>query len=374
VMFGMENLKIGLLLHFYQPWWQFPAVLHKIVNQCYRPILELVNSSDRFCFTANVNLSLLELLEKDFPDVVSGFKEAAEKGRIELMGSSAQHPIMPLIPEFLQRAQIEEDEHCKKSQFDIMRNCRGFFFPEMAFARKDVRILKDYGYKWTVIDDKIFGAKNPPGSVPFNRIVTYEGFKVFMRSRTWSNIISFDHPDFDDFRSRLEHDISDWTKDAPAYLIIAMDAETFGHHQGDLFERLLKPMLYNWAGSKIMPIESIGQSFPTQSVPYLHDSSWSTEIEDLDRSNPYPLWSRFTTAHANLWDLVELALKHFDSSRQDCLKMTSSCHWWWISRSGWNPDFMMKGAKKAIEITRTYGTSDEKKVGEELYEKLKKVH
>ena len=30
----MENLKIGLLLHFYQPWWQFPKVLEQIVAQC----------------------------------------------------------------------------------------------------------------------------------------------------------------------------------------------------------------------------------------------------------------------------------------------------------------------------------------------------
>lgn len=369
----MENLKIGLLLHFYQPSWQFPETLKKIVKPCYEPILNLANEINGFCFTVNINLSLLDLLEKSFPDVVAKFKEAVKSGKIELVGSPAQHPILPLIPEFLQRAQIEEDENRKESQFDIRRNCRGFFLPEMAFDRKNIGVLRDYGYKWTVIDDKIFGAKNP-GLVPFNHIITYEGFKMFMRSRTWSNTISFDHPDFDDFRSRIEHDILNWTKGAPAYFIIAMDAETFGHHPGNLFERLLKPMLYNWAGSKIMPIESIGQSFPTRSVPYLHSSSWSTELDDLDRSNPYPLWSRFTTARADLWDLVELALKYFDLSRQDCLKMTSSCHWWWISRSGWNPDFMMKGANKAIEIIRTYGTSDEREIGERLYEKLKKVH
>ena len=195
-----------------------------------------------------------------------------------------------------------------------------------------------------------------------------------MRSRTWSNIISFDHPDFDNFGSRIEHNIAGWTKGAPSYLIIAMDAETFGHHPGDLFERLLKPMLYNWAGSKIMPIESIGQSFPTQSVPYLHDSSWSTELDDLDRSNPYPLWSRFSTDRSNLWDLVELALKHFDKRQEECLKITSSCHWWWISRGGWNPDFMKLGAKKAIEIVREYGNTEDRETGEKLYQKLKDVH
>ena len=371
----MDNLKIGLFLHFYQPWWQFPTVLHQVSDQCYRPILRLLNDTDGFCFTANINLSLLDLLENDFSDISSGFKEAADNGKIELVSSPAQHPILPLIPEFLQRAQIEDDEKRKESQFGIRRNCRGFYFPEMAFARKDVGLLRDYGYKWTVIDDKLFGAKNGPGSVPFNHIITYEGFKIFMRSRTWSNTISFDHPTFDEFRSRLEHDISDWTKGAPAYLIIAMDAETFGHHPGDLFERLLKPMLINWAGSKIVPLETIGQNFPTRSVSYLPDSSWSTELDDLDRSNPYPLWkSRFNIYHLKLWELVGLALGHFDHCREDCLRITSSCHWWWISRNNWNPDFMKLGAKKAVEIVRQYGSSEEIATAEKLYQELKELH
>lgn len=369
----MENLKIGLLLHFYQPWWQFSETLKNIVNQCYRPILNAVNKIDRFCFTANINLSLLDLLEKDFPDVVAGFREAVEKGNLELMSSPAQHPIFPLIPEFVQRAQIKDDEKRKENQFGIKRNCRGFYLPEMAFARKDVGLLRGYGYKWTVIDDKVFGAKNP-GAVPFSHIITYDGFKIFMRSRTWSNIISFDHPTFDDLRSRLEHDIPSWTGGAPAYLIIAMDGETFGHHPGDLFERLLKPMLMSWAGSKIVPIETIGQNFPTRSVSYLHDSSWSTELDDLDRSNPYPLWkSRFNIYHLKLWELVELALNHFGQDREDCLQITSSCHWWWISRSNWNPDFMMKGAKKTLGIIRQHGSPVEVEEAEKLYASLKEL-
>lgn len=370
----MENLKIGLLLHFYQPWWQFPTVLRQIVDQCYRPIIKLLNDIDGFCFTANVNLSLLDhFIEKDFSDLVIGFREAVNDGKIELMGSPAQHPIMPLIPEFLQRAQIEEDENRKKNQFGIKRNSQGFYLPEMAFTRKDIGLLRDYGYRWTVIDDKIFGVKNP-GSVPFNHIITYEGFKVFMRSRTWGNFISFDHPDFNEFRSRLDHDFMSWSKGAPAYLIIAMDAETFGHHPGNLFERLLKPMLLNWAGSKIMPVETIGHNFPTRSISYLSDSSWSTELDDLDRSNPYPLWkSRFNIYHLKLWELVEMTYKHFDKCREDCLRITSSCHWWWISRNNWNPDFMKKGAKKAIEIIRQYGSVEEKNVAEKLYQELREL-
>lgn len=371
----MENLKVGFLLHFYQPWWQFPAVLHKIVNQCYRPILELVNSSDRFCFTANVNLSLLELLENSFSDVVAGFREAAEKGKIELMGSPAQHPILPLIPEFLQRAQIRNDQENKEKRFGFKQNCRGLYLPEMAFSRNDIELMKEFGYRWSVTDDEPFRAIH--GSVPCDNIVILNGFKTYMRSSLWSNLISSGNFSFTDIKARMEYEIPSWTKNAPAYIIIAMDAETFGHHHEGLIEGLLRPMLKEWGnGERIVPIESLERSFPCRSVSYLPDGSWSTSADDVRKNDPYPLWnSRFNRYHSMLWELTNIALKYFKNCEEDCLKMTSSCHWWWISgRPHWEPEFMRLGAKKAVEVIRKYGTPDDIGLGENLYRELKELH
>lgn len=371
----MENLKIGLLLHFYQPWWQFPAVLHKIVNQCYRPILKLVNDSNRFCFTANINLSLLELLENGFPDVVAEFREAVEKGRIELMSSPAQHPIFPLIPEFLQRAHIQADKEDKERRFALKQNCKGFYLPEMAFSRNDFGLMKEFGYRWSVLDDEPFKAIY--GSVPCDNIVIMNGFKVYMRSGLWSNRISSGNFSFSDIKAWMEYEIPSWTKNAPAYLIIAMDAETFGHHHEGFVESFLKPMLTEWGDEKrIFPIEFFEQHFPCRSVSYLPDGSWSTSADDIRKNDPYPLWnSRFNRYHSILWELVNIALKYFKNCEKDCLKMTSSCHWWWISgRPYWEPEFMKLGAMKAIRIIREYGTFDDRKVGEGLFKELKELH
>jgi predicted glycosyl hydrolase (DUF1957 family) len=371
----VENLKIGLLLHFYQPWWQFPAALHKITNQCYRPILRLVNSSDRFCFTANVNLSLLELLDNNFPDVIEGFRKAAEKGKIELMSSPAQHPIFPLIPEFLQRAQIQNDQEDKEKRFALKQNCKGFYFPEMAFSRNDIGLMKEFGYRWSVTDDEPFRAIH--GSVPYDNIVIMNGFKTYMRSSLWSNLISSGNFSFADIKARMEYEISSWTKNTPAYIIIAMDAETFGHHHEGFIERFLKPMFKEWGNEeRIVPIESLEQNFPWRSISYLPDGSWSTSADDVRKNDPYPLWnSRFNKYHSMLWELTNIALKYFKNCEEDCLKMTSSCHWWWISgRPYWEPEFMKFGAKKAMEIIREYSVSDEKRNGENLYKELKELH
>jgi len=367
----VKRLKIALLLHFYQPWWQFPWIIKKIVNECYRPILGLIEELDCFCFTININLSLLLHLEEHYPDVIEGLKRAVQTGKLEIVGSTAQHPIMPLIPEFVQRAQIEEDRIQKENRFGIRHNCGGFFFPEMAFSTKCVDLLKSYGYSWTVVDDEPFVAHYGKSAVPFNSIVSWNGFRVFMRSNYWSNTISHGNISFSELKSKMEVEIPNWTGNAPAYIVIAMDAETFGHHDrkrgADLMGGLLVPMLKEWVGNVLVPIESLVSDFPEIKFNYLPKGSWSTSVDDIRRDNPYPLWSsKISLDRYRLWRLVNLALTHFDQARDECLKMTSSCHWWWISRSGWDPKLMQKGAKLAYSVL----TDDEKMSIQEDFDEL----
>ena len=356
----MKRLKIAFFLHFYQPWWQFPWKLKEIVRESYAPILDLIEEFEGFCFSANINLVLLTQLEEHCPDVAERFIRAIQSGRLELVGSTAQHPIMPLIPEFVQKAQIEEDTEKKENHFGIKPNCRGFFFPEMAFSISNVELLKNYGYQWTIVDDEPVVATCGKGAVPFNGILSWNDFKVFMRSNYWSNKISSGKFSFTEIKAMMEREIPGWTGNVPAYVIFAMDAETFGHHHKSLINTLLRPMLKEWAGNKIVSIESLVSDFAERKVYYLPDGSWSTSIEDIKRDNSYPLWSsRFSIDRYRLWRLVNLALAHFDQARDECLRMTSSCHWWQISRSGWEPEFMQRGAQLAMDVIKEYGTQDE---------------
>lgn len=369
----MDNLKLVLFLHWYQPWWQFQEVIEKISRECYEPTLGLIEEIDGFCFTININLSLLEHLKQYRPDIVERLKNAVRAGKLELVASTAHHPIMPLISESVQRAQMEEDLRKKEEHFGIKHSCRGFFLPEMAFSPNLIELLKSYNYEWTVTDDVPFVAHYGKNSIPFNKIVSLKGFKVFMRSSYWSNMISSGKFSFWDITNMMESQIPNWTGNAPAYLIIAMDGETFGHHHHHLIDTFLRPMLKEWAGKKIVSIESLISEFPERKVHYLPEGSWSTSIEDIERNNPYPLWSAFSRNRYFLWKLVNTALEHMEQAPEDCLKITSSCHWWWISRSGNEPDFMKKGADLAMDIIKKYGTREEKASVQESYDKLMKV-
>ncbi len=369
----MDNVKIAVELHGHQPFWQPRNIIEQISGECYDPIFSLVEEIDGFCFTVNTNLCLLEHLEKYRLDVLEKFKRMVQAKKLELVASTAHHPIMPLIPESVQIMQIEEDLRKKEERFGIKHTCQGFFLPEMAFSANIVELLKSYKYRWTVIDDVPFGAHYGKNSVPFNKIVSLKGFKVFMRSNYWSNMISSGKFSFWDIKNMMESQLPNWTGNVPAYIIIAMDIETFGHHHHHLIDMFLRPMLKEWAGNKIVSIESLIPDFQERKVHYLPDGSWSTSIEDIERNNPYPLWSGFSRNRYFLWKLVNTALEHLEQAPEDCLKITTSCHWWWISRSGNEPDFMKKGAELAMDILRKYGTQEEKASVQECYDKLMKV-
>lgn len=371
----MKNLKIGFLLHFYQPWWQAPEILEKIAGECYRPIMELLKKEPGFCFSANVNYSLLELLDgssrecdddfilSDFRDVIDGFKKAAAERKIELLGSTAYHPIMPLIPKDLQILQMLADGEFKKALWGIERNCGGIFLPEMAWSQNILANLKECGYLWTVLDDVPF--KVQYDYIPFDHIPDIQGgFKTFLRSNYWSNQIAAGRLDFGTFREKLNCEFPRWTGGKPAYLIIALDAETFGHHHPGLVKNFLEPMIKEWGSGDILtPLEKIGEIFPIKTLVKINNGSWSTSEDDYWQDNFFPLWnSKFNPHHQNLWRLVNLALRNFGKTgtNLDCLKIVSSCHWWWISgRPWWNPELMKIGARKAMEIIEKFGSPEE---------------
>ena len=371
----MENLKIGLLLHFYQPWWQFPKVLEQIVAQCYRPILRLIKEEKGFCFSANINYSLLELFDGGYNDIILDFKNLAEKNKIELLGSAAYHPIMPLVSPKIQIGQMVTDTRYKRALWGIAKNCNGFYLPEMAFSQSILPNLGANKYEWTIIDDEPFRVEH--GYVPFDSVAQLNGLKIFLRSNYWSNkIASGELPTFAAMREKMERDIPDWTKNRPAYLILAMDAETFGHHHKGLIEKFLTPMLKEWGSGGpgiLTPIEEIGRLFPPMRLNHLGNGTWATSENDIREKDFYPLWnSKFNEHHENLWRLVNIALKYARQAGadRDCLKIASSCHWWWISRARWEPKFMMLGAGKAMEVIDKYGSECEKKEGKKIFENL----
>jgi len=342
--------QIGLLLHFFQPWWQFPRVMADIHRATYEPILNFVFEGNlRFAFTANIHQHLLSYWADLHPIFFGNLINAVDAGKIELTGTAKEHPILPLLTEKEAVKQIAADRKSKKVLG--FPYAHGFFFPEMAYSLRDFGLIKANGYQWTVLEDSAFVAREKP----FNFIPEVEGMAVFLRSSHWNRRVWDQHMSFEEIRMRMKHELPPWMGKDQAYLVFAMDAETFGHHVSYLLKSFLMPALSAWGGDgNLLPFKRLLEIFPKRDGEILSRHSWSTTAYDLDAEDPYPLWhSPKNFAHRLYARLLEIAFRHTDSPdmEDNGLKIANSCHTWWVSdRPHYKPEFMMYGAQLAMDI------------------------
>ncbi len=372
-----SGIKVGLLLHFYQPWWQFDDVLARIADECYRPIFRWLETRPGFAFSANINWSLLELLARHgHGDVVASMARAVNEGKVELFGTAAHHPILPLLEDEENARQIALDSDSKKAIGFPDRNCDGFYLPEYAYSQRAVKPLREAGYQFTVTDDAIFGAQY--GFVPFDRVPRTEGLMVFLRSRAWGNAIANGHYDFDRFNREFVGGVRSWFGGRSGYVVLATDAETFGHHHKRLIDWLLRPMVENWAKPDspigIAPFHRLAALFGSDWNVSIPPGSWSTEAHDFVRGDHFPLWnSPGNIYHEALWRLVNVARKYGarPETKEDVVKLLSSCCWWQVSgRPYFNPRLMMIGARKALEIIDRVAVPADRHDGHQAFDAL----
>jgi hypothetical protein len=349
---------LTLLLHFYQPFWQDKDILDRIVAECYRPIFEWLRTHEGFAFTANINLSLLELLAKfGYGEIIDMMREAVLAGKIELVDTVAHHCLAPLSTkeEFLR--QIERDRAGKLAFRFPERPRRGFYLPEYAFSEEVAGWLKEVGYEWTVADDEMF-VRTHGGKTPFDFIPSSKGLKVFLRSRDWGNRLAGGGYDFDGVKAEFPGSTDGWFGGKRGYAVIATDAESFGHHHKRIIEWLLRPMVENWtkedAPVSIVPFQQMVEEFgePTCEA-YIPPSTWSTSYEeDFVEGTPFPLWDdKHNVWHQAWWKLVAIlrATPDLPELREDRLKAMASCGPWWVSKHA--PQFAPRLMMRTVDIT-----------------------
>ena len=400
------------LLHFYQPPTQLHGVLRKVVDESYRPLIELFRSLPYSKATVNINAVLTEMLyDHGFNDVLQGLCDLAARGQVEFTGSAKYHPILPLIPREEIERQISLNAIVNRRFLKNEYNPQGFFPPEMCYSEDILQPVIAAGHRWIVLSGIAC-----PVEWPMNIIheISTDGnsIAVLFRDNILSDKISFQNIDAEGFISHLM-DMRGWASD-DIYVITAMDAETFGHHIQD-WEKLFLSEVYEAlnpetadryaavsptqpstdtsaspehrniiaqqhqsllqsreaAEGKDIEIVTISQLldiFPRGSVIEPVPSSWSTSKEDIEAGNPYPLWKdRNNAIHRLQWWHLQIALemvnkavsvahsepvkRYSDIARALMDTSLHSCQFWWANHKPmWDINLIDRGLEQQREV------------------------
>ena len=301
---GFVNLCF--LLHFYQPSNQFEDVIRKVTQECYIPLIKSIKRDKRIKVTANFPLSLLEQLDcYGFDWLIRDIKDLVDAGRIELVGSAAYHPLLTKIPQNFIDKQVILNESSLAYYFGtnkgfegedcfMIKGLRGFFPPEMAINREVLEVLGGLGYEWVSVDE--FCLPEDSRGILKGGFVYSLGSqtpKLIVRNRELTDVISFKR-DLD--RSAI---VAEILKDS-ADKVVALDAETFGHHYKDgvyLFESIISDI--SEKDVEISTISEVVQESEAVHEEHIEESTWSST-----EGKVYPLWenegSKVNTA---LWSL-----------------------------------------------------------------------
>jgi predicted glycosyl hydrolase (DUF1957 family) len=370
-------------LHLYQPVNTNNEYIKDATERAYKRIIRGLEEHPNIKFTLNITGCLLLRWEDlGYENLYERLKKLINRGQIELVGSAAYHPILPLLPNEEIIRQIRENESIIKKYLGSDIKLKGFFLPEMAYSAAVAKIIKKLGYKWLILDS--FSYRGNEREKNINPDLDYRdsaNLKIVFRSRQYSNCYL---PDIlpkliDDKKNQI--------------IITATDAEIYGLRHEDPtaeFEKLLKhPGLETQTIS-----EYLVKRQPIKKIK-LVASSWESSRKEIKRGLPFAVWQNpENKIQKLLWEFARLALKLEKENRKDknsywarwhLVRGLASCTFWWASGKdfrhvfgpvAWNPDEIDKGTNELVRVIRSLdgsGTKRAKIQAERLYIKIKKM-
>lgn len=381
-----KKLYLCCLLHFYQPPTQDFEILKKIDLECYQPLLRTLINSKNIKITLNINGVLLDMLHQNgFKESILSLKKLLEENKIEITGTAKYHPILPLIPLKEIKHQIEINEEALQNYFGFDWKKIGFFPPEMAVSRETIKIVRELKYKWIIMSGIAC-----PEKWPNNKIYeSTDGLQMFFRDDLLSNKISFQNISVEDLIINLK-EMCKSSSTEKSYVLLAQDAETFGHHIPH-YEKIFLSKLFKLIDEeqeiKMTFISDLDKDFPISNKNITpKSSSWSTTSDDLCSGVPYPLWKHpENDVHRYYWKimkslhkLIEMADEldltkswdvenHYNTARWFYDRGIYSCPAWWANslKGMWSPNLIYKGVEILMraalnaQLALEYGGNEE---------------
>ena len=326
----ISSVIVAFLLHLYQPPTQDESVFRQIYDECYFPLLKFIKNNKSFSVTLNMPLSFLEQMDRyGYIDWINNVKELVISGRVEITGSAAYHPILTKIDQNSVLKQIILNEYSLGYYFGehkgfegenslLVRDLNGFFPPELALNSELIEILDEAGYTWVISEKN--GIEDSTNNAIGSHIYTLgnRNIRIVTRDSFLSNLVGFkknqEANDINEIISKRykEDDIS----------VIALDAESFGHHNKEGLYLLSQIVDYmHNKGIVIKTVNDLISLFTPKMVKEYKETNWSVVSSDSGKKDLYDLWDCTSNKiHTILWKL----LKEFEKDLINVDKFSSS--------------------------------------------------
>lgn len=358
-------MHIALFLHIYQPPTQYPKMVKKIARQSYGKIVALLEEFPQVKITLNINASLSEQFKiLGLEELINRIIRLAERGQIEFTGSAAYHPILPDLPNKEITRQIKLNKKINQSIFGSAYETRGFYPPEMGYEDRLGEVVEKLGFEWMILDGS---------AVP-----EYKGCLECVYRRRNGLILAFLREDTLSFKIAfgriktilgLKRAISSKRLVKKKYIVLAMDGETFGHHQKKQLKFLRQLFGANKSDKRIglVKISELMNLYKKRRSVELRRSTWGyTEDAEGDR-----VWVRWrnpkNSVHQILDELRKIAIEVVDNNDHKTREildkaLMSDTYWWASGKPFWYPGMIRQGADLFYQAVRkSSSASDEEK-------------
>lgn len=376
-------MKLALFLHAYQPPTQFRKITSEIADRSYAPLVSLLEASESNSkITMNISGSLIEQLRalKKF-DVLDRYRTQVERGKIEFVGTAAYHPLITKLPDHEIIRQDEVNEYwLKKWLGEKYHKPNGFFIPEMVYDRRVGEVIAKRRYQWIILDESAFpgagvsehGQHQELGISTHSYKLLGTNLSVLFRDRPVSLALAFDRTlnigSLLTLIKRHEREAKD------AYVVLAVDAETFGHHNShnlSLFAQLLSQ-----DEIELVTVRELVDLIPETRFIEPVESSWGVSIEQKDGEREFPRWDNpDNKIHKLQWELFNLAIaqgKHTSVEPDELDKALHSDQFWWASKVPcWHPGMVLKGTDSLFRVFKMSSDKDSFQRAERIVSQIK---
>jgi len=375
-----KNMLWINFLHLYQPANADPETVAEASEKSYLRLVSALENHPHTKMTFNISgCLLLRWQAMGYWRLINRIKALLGRGQLEITGTAAYHPILPLVPLAEARQQIQDNEQILKEVLDIQNRPAGFFFPEMAYSPETGKLVRELGYQWAVLDEiHPYGrvGQAEPDRVYKDRA---SGLDLVLRSRQYSN-------------SYVPDTLLELSDQQGRAVITGTDGELYGlRHEdpGQSFEKLLASQ-----GLQTLTIsEFIAKQSDRLEVEAV-SASWESTEKELALGRPFKLWHDPDNHIQELqWQLAGLAQKIVNDNQEDdnyawarwhLVRGLASCAFWWASEKSfehiygpkaWNPDEIERGTNELIRSVRALEgdvTRATKIKAEEVYIEIKR--